>query len=197
MGRWSLRGVFVTERAPYVNLDTKYIQMIWPSYLPIISICSPFRYPKILCYLSQKTMHDILVRLKIFGQADSIWPHFLDSEQVTVPSPLRHPGKLYCAIGGSHAYLPVRHLLVDGRAGGIDVFKCVYSYTCAQEDISIPYKMYSYLPPNHAPIFNTIHPVVPEIRKVGGGAHVRICTCIPPLTSVKRLANGTLCKTLI
>ena len=60
--------------------------------------------------------------------------------------------------------------------------------TCACPLITVKAK--SWWSPSHTPNFNAIRPYVPEIRK--GGTHVRTCTCSPPITSVKRLANGSL-----
>ena len=78
------------------------------------------------------------------------------------------------------------------------------AYQCNQSFCTIPHTKFHTQPnfsgpinrallykgTNHTPSFSAICRAVPEIRK--RGAHVRRCTCTPPLTFVKRQANGSL-----
>ena len=61
---------------------------------------------------------------------------------------------------------------------GIDVLKCLYSYTCAREHIPIPCKM-------------SVHPFSP-FRDAKMGEHVRTCNYTPASTFVKLQVNGSL-----
>ena len=76
----------------------------------------------------------------------------------------------------------------------LDVIKCVCSYTCARENVPLRVKCIASSPLTTHQF--SAQSVQPFIRK--WGAHMLTCTVThtPALTSVKHLANGSLCKML-